>query len=138
MQVAYDSRFGKTTAYGEVQIGNNMDRGLFPSDPVLLGIDTRQFGWYAALHHRFTRWGLAGFRYDSYEPNADVFDKRGGKLIPFNQKVTTLSPMIGFWVPHAQLLLQYDIIDNKLGRDPVGVPTKLKSNTITLRLQVEL
>jgi hypothetical protein len=138
LQLRYESRFGHTLAYGEVAVGNNMDRGLFPSDPVLLGIDTRQLGWYAGFHHHFQKWALVGFRYDVYEPNADVFDKRGGKLIPFSQKVTTISPLIGFVVPHAKLLLQYDVIDNRLARDPVGVPTKLRSNTLTLRLQVEL
>lgn len=137
-QVRFESRFGKTMAYGEVQLGSNMDRGLFPSDPVLLGIDTRQLGWYVGLLQDVTKYGIVGLRYDFYDPNSDALDKRGGKLLPYSQSVKTWSPLIGLVLPHARLYAQYDLIDNKLARNALGVPEKLKSNTLTLRLQVDL
>jgi hypothetical protein len=78
-------------------------------------------------------------RYESYDPNSDAFDKRGGKLIPFSEAITTLSPLVGVtWQERARLVLQYDAIHNALGRASNGVPTNLKDNVWTLRLQVNL
>jgi hypothetical protein len=137
-QVRFQSKYGQTKVYGEVQLGSNMDRGLFPSDPVLTGVDTRQLGWYVGVLQDVTKYGIVGLRYDFYDPNSDALDKRAGKLIPFSQQIKTWSPLIGFVLPHARLYGQYDIIGNHLARNAVGVPEKLKSNTITVRLQVDL
>lgn len=138
VQAKLQTRYGTTKVYAELQVGNNMDRGLFVSDPVLLGIDTRQLGWYVGVLQDVTKHGIVGVRYDYYDPNSDALDKRGGKLLPFSQAIETWSPLVGLVVPHAKLLFQYDVVDNKLARDALGVPTKLKSNTLTVRLQVEL
>jgi hypothetical protein len=138
LQLAYHSRYGRTFLYGEVQVGNNMDRGILPSDPILTGVDTRQLGYYIGVVQDVTEHGLVGFRYDWYDPNSDAFDKRGGRLYPFSQRVVTYSPLVGLVVPHAKLLFQYDFIDNTFARDNNGVPARLKNNQATLRLQVEL
>jgi hypothetical protein len=138
LQTSYDWSFGKTTLYGEASVGNNYDRGLYPSDPVLVGIDTRQLGWYVGAIQEVMKRGLVGFRVDYYDPNSDAFDKRGGKLVPYSQSVTTYSPLVGVTIPHAKLLVQYDVIRNSFARDATGVPTSLRSNAGTIRLQVEL
>jgi hypothetical protein len=84
-------------------------------------------------------YGLVGFRYDYYDPNADIFDKRGGKLLPYSDRVETFSPLIGAVLPQrAKALVQYDVSRNFLARDALGVPANLKMNTLTFRLQVEL
>jgi hypothetical protein len=131
-------RFGHTKVYGEVQLGSNMDRALFPSDPIVTGVDVRQLGYYVGVLQDVTKWGIVGLRYDFYDPNSDALDKRAGKLIPLSQQIKTWSPLVGFVLPHARLYAQYDIISNNLARSPLGVPEKLKMNTMTFRLQVDL
>jgi hypothetical protein len=139
VQATYKSRFGKTKVYGEVTLAQNMDRAMFVADPVLTSIDTRELGWYVGVLQDVTEYGLVGFRYDYYDPNSDVLDKRGGKLLPFSEAIKTFSPVAGLVLPQrARLLFQYDIVRNYLARDAVGVPTNLQMNTWTLRLQVEL
>lgn len=130
---------GVLKIYAEVALAQNLDRGLYVADPIVTSIDQREFAFYAAAIQEVTRWGVVGLRYDYYDPNFDAFDKRGGKLIPFSEAITTISPLVGLVLPdRARLLLQYDVIRNALARDATGVPTTLKDNTFTLRLQVQL
>jgi hypothetical protein len=130
--------------YGEVTVGKNMDRGLFLADPFITGTDSRELGYYVGVVQEITRWGVVGFRWDHYDPNADFFDKRAGKLIPTSQAIDTFSPLVGFVLPdpngidRARLLLQYDFVRDKLARDERGLPHDLKNDVLTLRLQVSL
>ena len=58
-------------------------------------------------------YGLVGFRYDYYDPNADIFDKRGGLLVPSSERIETFSPLFGAVLPHrAKALVEYDVIRN--------------------------
>ncbi|MDB5214840.1 MAG: phosphate-selective porin [Myxococcaceae bacterium] len=144
LQVKLRTRLGQSMVYGEVTIAKNMDRGLFLADPVLTGTDSRELGYYVGIVQEVTRWGIVGFRFDHYDPNADFFDKRGGKLIPTSQAIDTFSPIVGLVLPdpngidRARLLLQYDFIRDKLARDARGLPTDLDNDVLTLRLQVSL
>jgi hypothetical protein len=137
-QAEVRSRFGRSKVYGEVYVASNYDRGLLPSDPTISGIDSRQFGWYVAALQDIGEYGVVGLRFDYYDPNSDIFDKRGGKLLPYSQIVKTWSPIVGAVVPHGRLYVQYDIIGNDFGRSSLGVPNKLNENTVTVRLQVEM
>ena len=84
-------------------------------------------------------YAVAGFRYDYYDPNSNLFDKREGLLIPYSEAVRTASPLVGLTLPdRARLVFQYDIVRNALARTAQGVPTDLKANVWTLRLQVQL
>lgn len=139
LQLHYRSRIGITKVYGELLLAQNMDRGMFVADPVLTSVDSRELGYYAGVTQEITRYGIVGFRYDYYDPNSDAFDKRAGRLVPFSQAITTYSPMVGLVLPgRARLIGQYDIVRNYLGRDVTGVPTNLKTNALTVRLQVEM
>jgi len=130
---------GVLKVYGEIVLAQNLDRGLYVADPVLAGLDQRELGYYVAAVQEVTRWGVVGLRYESYDPNSNAFDKRGGKLLPFTEAITTVSPLFGFVLPdRARLLFQYDFIKNALARDGTGVPTNLKDNVWTVRLQVQL
>jgi hypothetical protein len=130
---------GWSSLYGEVTLANNLDRGLFVADPVASGVDVRELAYYAALVQEVTPYGLAGFRFDTYDPNADFFDKRQGKLIPTSQAIHTFSPLLGLVLPgHARLIFQYDILRDLLAKDARGVPVDLKNDRFTLRLQVSL
>jgi len=147
IEVAYRSPVGRTKVYGEVILAQNLDRGMFIADPVQpnqalgyqAGTNVRELGGYVGIVQEVMDYGLIGFRYDYYNPNADFFESRAGQLLPFSAALSTFSPLVGVVIPHrAKFLVQYDVIRNNLALGAEGVPTTLKMNTLTLRLQVEL
>jgi hypothetical protein len=139
LRAHFRTPLGVTKVYGEVVAAANMDRGLFLADPVAAGVDQRELGFYAAAVQEIGPYGVIGFRYDYYDPNSDAFDKRQGRVLPVNQAITTLSPLVAVTLPeHARLLFQYDSISNALARDAAGVPAHLKNDVWTVRLQVQL
>jgi len=125
--------------YGEVVLAQNLDRGLYVADPITTQLDQREFGWYVAALQEVLTYGMVGLRYEYYDPNANVFDTRGGKLLPFSEAITNISPLVGLTLPdRARLLFQYDINTNAFARSAEGVPTNLQNNSWTVRLQVQL
>ena len=141
LRITLRTVLGLSRFAGEVYVASNLDRGLFFADPYAPGStgDIRHFGWYAFFLQDLGRYAVAGVRADVYDPNSDVLDKRAGKLVPSDQTITTVSPIVGAVLPdRARLLLQYDIVRDHLARDARGVPTDLKNNLLTVRLQVEL
>jgi hypothetical protein len=116
----------------------NLDRGFFVADPVRTGLDIRHLSLYAAVVQDIKEYGFVGLRVDVYDPNADFFDTRAGKLIPTSQAVTTVSPLVGLQLPGiARLTFQYDSVRDALGRDARGVPADLRNDRWTLRFQVQ-
>jgi hypothetical protein len=139
LELMIHTRLGLTMIYGEATVATNLDRGLFVADPVATGVDVRELGAYAAISQEILRYGIVGFRFDYYDPNADFFDQRGGKLLPSSQAIKTFSPLVGLQLPdRARLLFQYDAVRDLLARDVTGVPTDLKNDRWTIRLQVQL
>lgn len=137
--LSLDTKLGRSRLYGEVFVAQNADRGLAIADPIATGSDIRELGWYVAFIQEVTPWGLVGFRADRYDPNADFLDDRVGKLVPSDASITTLSPLVGATLPdRIRLVFQYDAIIDKLARDASGVPTDLKNDQFTIRLQGEL
>lgn len=130
---------GQTRLSGEAVIASNLDRGLFVADPVGGGIDVRELGFYGALVQDLTAWAFLGCRVDFYNPNADGLDSRAGKVLPLDQGITTVSPIAGARLgERTRLLVQFDHVIDKLARDGRGVPTDLKNDAVTARLQVDL
>jgi hypothetical protein len=139
LRVNYRSPIGVTKIYGEFELGSNMDRNDYFADPVQALIDQRELGFYVGAVQELGRYAVAGFRYDYYDPNSDAFDSRLGLQLPRSQAVKTASPLIGLVLPdRARLLFQYDIVRNQLARNAQGLPTDLKANVWTVRLQVQL
>jgi hypothetical protein len=138
VRVHFRSRLGVTKVSSELYLAQNMDRGLFIADPIGTGVTQRELGYYVAVVQDIGRYGVVGFRFDTYDPNSDVFDARQSRTFPFNQAITTYAPLVGVMLDRARLVFEYDFIKNALGRDATGVPTTLKMDTWTLRLQVEL
>ena len=139
LQLDFETPLGSTKLYGEVIVAENMDRGFYPADPVSAGQDLREFGYYIGILQEVTKYGVVGFRFDYYDPNADATDRRAGKTLPAENTVTTFSPLVGVTLPkRARLCFQYDIIKDFLARDIYGVPANLENNAWTLRLQVNL
>jgi hypothetical protein len=139
LEVRFETPLGWTRIYGEATLATNLDRGLFVADPVATGIDVRHLGAYGAILQEITPYGIVGFRFDYYDPNADFFDRRGGKLLPSSQAVKTFSPLVGLQLPdRARLVFQYDAVRDLFARDQSGVPTDLENDRFTLRLQVQM
>jgi hypothetical protein len=138
VRLSVDSLLGRTTVYGEATAGVNMDRGMFQADPIASGGDVRELGYYGAITHEVSAL-LVGVRYDYYNPNADFFLKRQGKLLPSTDSLHTTSPVLGVKIgAHARVSAQYDFNRNYLAFDERGVPTSLADNRLTVRLQGEL
>jgi hypothetical protein len=139
LQASLTTPIGKTRLYGEIFAAQNADRGFFVADPVATGVDLREVGFYAGFLQEIGRYAIVGFRTDHYNPNADLFDKRGGKLIPADASIHTYSPMIGALLPdRVRILFQYDAVVDSLARDSQGVPTDLKNDRFVIRIQGEL
>ena len=139
VDVAVKTGLGQTELQGELVIANNLDRGLFISDPITTGHDDRQLGYYVALLQDVTKHGLIGVRYDYYNPRADVFGNQNGKVVPIKASVKTISPLVGVRLPDSlKLLAQWDMMRDHLATDARGVPADRKNNTVTVRLQGEL
>lgn len=138
-QIEWTTGLGATRLLGEIVLAQNLDRHLFQNDPEVTGLDARQFGYYAAIVQELGPYAFAGLRYDSYDPDSNVFDTRGGKLLPRSMRVETFSPVVGLVLPErAQLSFQYDFVRDNLARDERGVPTDRRNDAWTLRLQVEI
>jgi hypothetical protein len=137
--VSVKTGLGQTELLGEIVVASNLDRGLFISDPITAGHDERQLGYNVALLQDITKHALLGFRYDYYDPRADVFGKKNGKVVPFKASLKTFSPLVGVRLPHGlRLLGQWDIVRDHLATDARGVPADRKNNAVTIRLQGEL
>ncbi|TPV95145.1 MAG: hypothetical protein B7733_11550 [Myxococcales bacterium FL481] len=134
-------RLGELMVYGEAAIGVNLDRGIAPADPVLLGRDQRGLAWYAALRQRVTKYFSVGARYDYYEPNLDALEGYDGVAVVTRRPFHTITGGVATHLPlstwaTARLLVEYDHQRNSLGRDPNGRPAQLDNDTLRLRLSL--
>ncbi len=136
-EILYRTSLGWSMLYAEAIGASNLDRGLYLADPVQTGTDVREFSYYVAFTQEVTEHGVLGVRFDSYDPNADLIDQRRGKIVPVAQDIQTLSLLGGLVLPGSgRILLQYDIIRDRLARNALGVPADLENNQWTLRFQV--
>ena len=140
LELQLQSRIGTSTLAAEVSAGSNMGRNVFVADPVTTSVDERELGYYVSFAQELAFGGIVGFRYDTYNPDADFLDSaRKGKLVPSNETVTTYAPLLGFQIPHhTRLVAEYDVIRDAFARDAQGVPTDLKNDAWFVRLQGEL
>ncbi|TMQ09454.1 MAG: hypothetical protein E6J90_35830 [Deltaproteobacteria bacterium] len=138
-QLAIDlAELGKLAVYGELIVAGNLDRAMVLPDPVVLGRDLRELGFYAALVYEPAAWSALGVRYDRYDPDADAADVRLGTLIPSDASLSTLSITGALRHAHGRLILEYDHNTNHSGRTASGVPTNLGDDAVTLRAEVQL
>lgn len=154
LQLQLKTLLGWSILTAEVIAASNLDRNTFIADPLAAspvindpvkagsttaGPGIRELGFYVAFTQEITRYGVVGFRYDQYNPNADSMQSTAGKLIPISQTIKTYSPLVGLTLPdRARLVFEYDHIADLLARDSRGVPADFKNDQWTLRLQVSL
>jgi hypothetical protein len=129
---------GKLAVYGELFVAGNLDRAVVLPDPVVLGRDLRELGYYAAAVYEPAAWSALGVRYDRYDPDADAADLRLGALIPSDASLSTLSISAALRQAHGRLILEYDHNTNHSGRSMTGVPGNLADDAVTLRAEVQL
>lgn len=144
LQLAIRSKAGWSQLLLEATMASNLDRDLVVADPVTTGADLRELQAYAAFLQELYRWAVIGARYDFYDPNSDLLDRRRGLFVPANAAIHTISPLVGAVLPagvvpgfRGRLVVQYDAIVDALGRDARGVPANLRNDQITVRLQGE-
>jgi hypothetical protein len=130
------TKLGWTRLFGEVTIASNLDRGFFVADPIENGADLRELAAYVVLVQDVTPYVRVGYRFDLYDPDFDRLDNRRGALLPVDASVQTHSPNVtARWPGVGLLALQYDRVRDTLGRDVRGVPTDVKNDRWTLRVQ---
>ena len=137
---AFRTRIGETQLRAALYLGNNLDRGLYVSDPVLVGRDSRSLGYMLSVLQEVGDWVVVGGRTDFYNPDSDSSDYENAVPVqPNDRSIRTWSPIIGLrYRRRARLLFQYDIVRDKLGRDERGLPADLSNDRMTVRLQVNL
>jgi hypothetical protein len=121
---------------GEIMRGQNIDRGIFVSDPVVATRDQRQLGYYVGVSQEVTRWALVAVRCDRYDPDADAREREPFALVPRDLSQSTWSFSAAARTRAARLVAQYDHRQNALGRDASGRPTTLADDAFTLRAEV--
>ncbi|MFT3925643.1 MAG: hypothetical protein QM778_24090 [Myxococcales bacterium] len=129
---------GRGRLYGELVWANNLDRALYPADPVALGRNLRELGVMLGVRQEITRHLELGARYDSYDPDRDANDRQGARLVVKDASYGTLAVALAWCtLPFARVTLEYDHQKNPLGRSQSGKPTTLAMDSLTLRGQVE-
>ncbi|PCC68918.1 Phosphate-selective porin O and P [Nannocystis exedens] len=143
-QVGLRSKAGWTQILAEGTIASNLDRDLIVADPVVVGADLRELHGYVAVIQELFGRAVVGARYDYYDPNTDLLDRRRGEFVPRAAAIHTISPIAGAllppnWIPgvRGRLVFQYDAVLDALGRDSRGVPADLKNDQFIVRLQGE-
>lgn len=140
--VLHTEPLGRTELAGEAALASNLDRGVRPADPVLLGRAQRERGGWLALTQEFTPWVQAGLRVEQYEPDVDAQESLGGERIRVEDRFRALSAAIALrWERpeqpvKARLLLDATFRRDALALDASGHPSDLANDTVTGRLQV--
>jgi hypothetical protein len=125
---------------GEFLFGQNLDRNLFISDPILLGYNQRSYGAVGSFDNIIYQVGLLGFRYDFYQPDPDSTARIGGDVVRSSRRIETATFLAGLQLPgtNTRIFAEYDRVKDHLALATSGRPADLKNNRFILRLQVSL
>jgi hypothetical protein len=133
-------RIGRLALMLEAAMASNLDRAVRPADPVFLGRDQRQSGFYAAATQELGPHALVGFRFDYYRPEIDRTELQGGQLVRSNEAFATYTALAAARLTLGEmagrLIAEYAIQRDPLGRDASGRPSDLRNDTFTARAQV--
>ncbi len=127
---------GTGTAFAEVAIATNLDRGLLYADPVAAGRDLRHLGFSVGVVQNITPYAMVGARYDRYDADRDANERIGLPVVGVDQVFSTLTVMAGGRWHDARFTAQYDHEQNPFGRDDNGMPITRDADRLTLRAQV--
>lgn len=144
LQLAFRSKAGWSQVWLEGTLASNLDRDFLVADPIAAGADLRELHAYAAFIQDLFGRAVVGARYEFYNPNTDLLDRRRGAFVPASAAIHAISPLVGAVLPagvipgvRGRLVFQYDVVIDALGRDGRGVPADLKNDQFVVRLQAE-
>ncbi len=126
---------GPLRAAFEIMKAQNLDRGLLVSDPVAMGRDLRQLGYYVQVSQDVGRYFAAGVRYDTYNADSDAQEQSVSNLVSVDRSFSTWSFTVAAMYAPGRLVLQYDRNRNPFGRTLSGAPTSLADDALTLRAE---
>lgn len=127
---------GEFAVRAEIVRAQNLDRGLYRSDPIAATRDLRQLGYYVGVSQEMTRFALVSIRYDRYNPDADAREQQPFAIVPRDPSMSTWAFAVSARARAARLVAEYDHRTNALGRDASGAPTNLLDHSLTLRAEV--
>lgn len=127
---------GTGTAFAEVAIATNLDRGLLYADPIAASRDLRHLGFAVGVVQNLGAHLQAGVRYDRYDADRDASERAGVEVVQTEQVFSTLGMMIAGRWRDARVSAQYDLERNPFGRGDDGAPTTRRADRLTLRAQV--
>jgi hypothetical protein len=131
-------RLGQTALYGELMLGNNLDRAILVADPIATaGRDLREFGYYAAVTQDVGSHLTVGVRYDFYNPDRDSSGQEQAHAVPQQRSYQTWALAAALRARSGRLLFEYDLNRNHLGRDSAGLPDNLKDNAFSVRAEMK-
>lgn len=121
---------------GEVVFAKNLDRGVWPADPLAVGRSLRELGYVISISQQLTQHAEVGVRYDHYDPDFDANEREGPALVPFNASFGTVAVSAAWRTfDPVRVVLEYNHRDNALGRNRNGTPTTLDSDSFAVRAQ---
>ena len=118
---------GETRLLGELDAGQNMDRGThysfalpgLPSDIVNGSVTNRnEFGWFARIEQDITRWATLAFRYDFYTPDTSIST---------NGRGTEGVVGVAHFTKQLQLMLEYNHFTDNVHSTAPGTPIPYKN-----------
>jgi hypothetical protein len=131
-------RVGKTEFVAEIVRSKNLDRGLFPADPVSQGRDLRELGWSVRVSQEIGNVGQLAFRYAYYDPDADSTRTKLDSVIPTNASLSLWSFSASVRTASTRFLLEYDHNNDHRGRNILGSPVRLRDDALTLRMELKM
>ncbi len=129
-------KLGTGTAFFELAVARNLDRGLVFADPIAQSRSLRELGFAVGVVQNIGDHAQVGVRYDRYNGDRDGLEQEGVDVINADPTFSTLSLMAAGHHKDARVLVQYDRERNPFGRDDTGAPVTRSADRVTLRAQV--
>ena len=128
-------RLGQGSAFAEITLAQNLDRGVEYADPIAAGRNLRELGGYVGVVQQLGSVLMVGARYDRYQPDRDRNSVLGANRVLVNPTYATLSVLLAAQIGEVRLTAQYDHERNPLGRADDGSVTTRADDRLTLRAQ---
>jgi hypothetical protein len=127
---------GKGSAFAEIVVAQNLDRGIEYADPVAASRTLREVGGHVGVAQQIGSTVTVAARYDRYQPDRDRSGTLGASRVPLDPTYQTMSFLLAATFGDTRLSAQYDHENNPLGRGADGAVTSRAADRIALRLQV--
>ena len=128
-------RLGQGSAFAEITLAQNLDRGVEYADPIAAGRNLRELGGYIGVVQNLGSVLMVGARYDRYQPDRDRNSVLGTNRVLVNPTYATMSVLLAARLGDVRMTAQYDHERNPLGRADDGSVTTRADDRLTLRAQ---